>query len=129
MIHLDAVITSMLSIAIHQVKDLSITLLNAQGVFLFWNVGAKLLDGYEQDEIIGKHLHTLHPEIEKNERLSEYLFTTAKKNGRVKNIGRRVKKDGTIYIASVIINSIFDEAGNQIGFVRIARELKGNEMG
>jgi PAS domain S-box-containing protein len=116
MIHPDTMISSMLNLAIHQVKDLSITLLNAQGLFLFWNTGAKLLDGYDQNEIIGKHLNTLHPDIERNEKLSDYLFTTANKNGRVKNIGRRVKKDGTIYIASVIINSIFDEAGNQVGF-------------
>jgi PAS domain S-box-containing protein len=128
MFHLDTSIQIMLGHAIHQVKDLSISLLSIKGSFLFWNSGAKLLDGYEQDEIIGKPLTTLHPITEKKENLGEYLLTTANKNGRVKHIGRRVKKDGTVYLASVIINSIFDEAGCLIGYVRIARELRANEL-
>lgn len=117
----------MLSLAINQVKDVSVALLNIQGIFLFWNKGANMLDGYESEEIIGKPLNTLHPVTEKNEKLTEYLLTSAKKEGRVKHIGRRLKKDGTVYIASVVLNTVLDETGKHIGYVRIARELKDNE--
>ena len=117
----------MLSQAIHQLNGLSVSLLNIQGVFLFWNTGAKLLDGYESDEVIGKPLNILHPTIEKKEKLSEYLLSAAGKEGHVKNIGRRIRKDGSIYIASVLFNAILDKTGKLIGYIRIARELRSNE--
>ncbi len=117
----------MLSNAIFHVKDLSITLLSLQGVFLFWNKGATELDGYTPEEIIGQPLDTLHPNLEKKDKLSEYMLTTASKEGSVKQIGRRIKKDGTIYLATVAVNSICDEDGNLVAYLRVARELKPNE--
>jgi PAS domain S-box-containing protein len=125
----DPSIQLMLKHAIHHVQDFSIALLTIQGIFVFWNKGAAALDGYEAEEIIGKPLNTLHPVAEKKEKLDEFLLTTALKEGRAKHIGRRLKKDGTIYWASVVFNSIYDEKGKHLGFIRIARELRGNEIG
>jgi PAS domain S-box-containing protein len=128
MLHLDPSTQVMLGKALFHLKDMSITLLSLQGVFLFWNKGATLLDGYAPDEILGKPLDILHPQIELNDKLSEYMLNTASKEGSVKHIGRRMKKDGTIYVASVVVNGIVDENGNTIGYLRIARELKPNEI-
>lgn len=127
MLPIEPAIHLMLNQAIHQLSGLSISLLNAQGVFLFWNTGAKLLDGYEPDEVIGKPLQVLHPTIEKKGQLSEYLLSTAGKEGHVKNIGRRIRKDGSIYIASVLLNAIRDNKGKHIGYIRVARELRSDE--
>ena len=118
----------MLGLAINQIKDISITMLSIHGEFLYWNTGARLLDGYESDEIIGKPLDTLHPLTEQRENLSEYLLSAAKREGRVKQIGRRLKKDGTIYLASVVFNTILDETGKHVGYIRVARELNSNEI-
>jgi PAS domain S-box-containing protein len=115
--------------AIQNVKDFSISLLDINGLFLFWNKGASLLDGYSHTEIIGKPLFTLHPILERKEKLSEYLLSTAAREGRTKHIGKRMRKDGTVYWASVVFNSIVDEAGKHIGYIRIARELRNNEVG
>lgn len=128
MLPIDTTLQVMLNHAIHHVKDFSITLLDIHGIFLFWNKGAIQLDGYEPDEIIGKPLFTLHPSMEKREKLSDYLLVTAAKEGRAKHIGKRLKKDGTTYWASVVLNAVFDEAGSHIGYVRIARELRDNEV-
>jgi PAS domain S-box-containing protein len=124
----DPTIHVILARAIHQVTDFSITVLNIHGVFLFWNKGATNLDGYEANEIIGKPLSTLHPSIEQKEKLSENLLSTAAKEGRAKHIGKRLKKNGTIYWANVVLNAIFDEAGKHIGYIRIARELRAGEI-
>ena len=128
MMFLDFTTMHLLQYAIHQVKDLSITLLSIQGTFLFWNVGAVLMDGYQPAEIIGKPLSILHPSTEKKEKLSEHLLKLATKEGRANHVGKRLKKDGTVYWANVVLNAIFDDDGNHIGFVRIARELRDNEI-
>ncbi len=126
MIHFDPTLQFLLNQSITQIRDFSITLLDIHGLFLFWNKGATLLDGYEANEIIGKPLSTLHPQIERKEKLGEYLLNHSVKEGRVKHIGRRVKKDGTIYFASVIINAIFDNDGKHIGYIRIASAQEKN---
>lgn len=118
----------MLIHAIHNVKDFSITLLDLNGLFLFWNQGAVALDGYKPNEIIGKPLQILHPSLEKDEKLSEYLLTTAAKEGRTKHIGKRLRKDGSTYWASVVLNAIFDHKGKHTGYIRIARELRDNQV-
>ena len=117
----------MINNGINQVKDFSITLLNMQGVFLYWNEGAVLLDGYEPQEIVGKPLNTLHPKLEKKEKLDEYLLSSAAREGRAKHIGKRLKKDGSTYWASVVLNAIFDGAGEHIGYIRIAHEIWNTE--
>jgi len=127
MIHIDASTQLVLCNAIFQAKEWSITMLSVQGMFLFWNKGATLLDGYTPDEIIGKPLDILHPPLEKKDNLSEYMLTTAFSQGSVKQIGRRLRKDGTVYVASVELNGIYNEEGKPIAFLRIARELKPNE--
>jgi PAS domain S-box-containing protein len=126
---IDPSVQLMLKHAIDQVQDFSIALLTIQGLFVFWNKGAAALDGYEAEEIIGKPLKILMPAAEKNEKLDEFMLNTALKEGRSKHVGRRLKKDGTIYWASVVLNSIYDENGTHLGFIRIARELRGNEIG
>jgi len=127
MLTLDLPIQQMLSHALHQLSGLSVSLLDIKGVILFWNIGAKALEGYEAGEVIGKPLDILHPPLEQKEELSRYLLECADREGEVKNIGRRLKKDGTIYIASVLLNRIVDKAGNHLGYIRIARELKYHE--
>ncbi len=124
MIHFDPTLQHLLNHSMSQVKDFSITLLDIHGLFLFWNKGATLLDGYEANEIIGKPLDTLHPQAEKTEKLGEYMLKQAVKEGRVKQIGKRIKKDGTIYLASVVMNAIFDNKGKHLGYIRIAHPLR-----
>jgi PAS domain S-box-containing protein len=128
MIPISATTQMMLVHAIHNVKDFSISLLDLNGLFLFWNNGAILLDGYQPNEIIGKPLHMLHPKLEREIKLSDYLLTTAAEEGRSKHIGKRLRKDGTTYWASVVFNTIFDEVGKHVGYIRIARELRDNEV-
>lgn len=118
----------LLNLAIHQLSGLSVSVLNMQGVILLWNKGAQLLDGYEPSEIIGQPLNILHTPVARREQLSEYLLLSAMREGQVKNIGPRVKKDGSVYVASVLFNRILDEEGNSVGFIRIARELRGHEI-
>jgi PAS domain S-box-containing protein len=124
--HIDINLQLLLNNSVNQVRDFSIALLDVHGFFLFWNKGATILDGYEANEIIGQPLTTLHPPTEKEEKLGEYMLEHAVKEGRVKQIGKRMTKSGTIYLASVVINAIFDQAGKHIGYIRIASSLGDN---
>ena len=54
--------------------------------------------------------------------LPEQLIELAKKEGRARHIGRRLRKDGTIFWGSIIITALHDDFGNVIGFTKLTRE-------
>jgi hypothetical protein len=59
--------------------------------------------------------------------LPETLIAQAKKEGRAKHVGKRVRKDGTTFWGSIVITALHDEVGNVVGFTKLTRELRDNE--
>lgn len=60
--------------------------------------------------------------------LPEQLIELAIKEGRARHIGRRVRKDGTIFWGSILITAIHDDDGKVIGFTKLTKELADNEI-
>jgi len=52
----------------------------------------------------------------------------ANNEGRAKHIGRRVRKDGTTFWGSILITALHDDDENVVGFAKLTRELRDNEM-
>jgi hypothetical protein len=59
--------------------------------------------------------------------LPEQLLEHAIKEGRARHVGRRVRKDGTIFWGSILITALHDEDGKVIGFTKLTRELGDHE--
>lgn len=55
--------------------------------------------------------------------LPEQLIAQAIKEGRARHIGRRVKKDGTIFWASILITALHDDDGTIIGFTKLTSDV------
>ena len=105
------------------VKDYAIFLLDPAGHISSWNQGAERIKGYKAEEIIGRHLSTFyqpedvaagHPAIE---------LVEAEQQGRVEAEGWRVRKDGTLFWASVVITALRDDAGRLRGFAKVTRDV------
>ncbi|MGZ3863251.1 MAG: PAS domain-containing protein [Bacteroidia bacterium] len=111
-----------------EIQDFAIILLDTDGTILTWNKGAEKIKGYKEDEIVGQNFNIFYLPRDRQEGLSEKLLDLARKEGRAKHIGQRVRKDGTIYWGSILLTAIHDEKGNVIGFTKLTRELKDNEM-
>ncbi len=105
------------------VKDYAIFMLDPNGIISTWNLGAERIKGYRADEIIGKHFSTFYPHDKIAEGWPEYELTVARREGRFEDEGWRVRKDGTLFWANVIITAIFDEPGRLQGFAKITRDL------
>jgi len=60
--------------------------------------------------------------------LPEKLIDLAKKEGRAKHIGRRVRKDGTTFWGSILITALHDDDGNVVGFTKLTKELSDGEL-
>lgn len=112
---------------IEEIQDYAIILLDAQGNILTWNKGVQKIKGYSEEEIIGQNFNIFYMPRDRQEGLPEKLIALAKKEGRAKHIGQRVRKDGTTFWGSIVITALHDDEGNVIGFTKLTRELRDNE--
>lgn len=106
-----------------EVQDYAILYLSNEGIIENWNKGAEKIKGYKSEEIIGKSFSTFYTEEDRKTNLPKYLLSQADKYGRYGQEGWRVRKDGTLFWASVVITAVHNEAGETIGFSKVTHDL------
>jgi PAS domain S-box-containing protein len=105
------------------VEDYAIFLLDVGGRVLSWNAGAQRIKGYAAEEIIGQHFSRFYPdEVARSGQLEAELETAARE-GHYREEGWRVRKDGSLFWANVLINAVRDAKGTLTGFLKITRDL------
>jgi two-component system CheB/CheR fusion protein len=105
------------------VKDYAIFMLDAEGRVASWNEGVRRLKGYERDEIVGKHFSIFYPQEDLERQKPQKELEIVLAEGRVEDEGWRVRKDGSLFWANVVITRVLDEQGNVIGFTKVTRDL------
>lgn len=108
---------------VESVKDYAIFVLDPEGRILTWNDGAKAIKGYAAEEIVGQHFSKFYlPEAVESGWPSREL-ALAEKEGRFADEGWRVRKDGTVFWASVTITSLRHPDGGLAGFAKVTRDM------
>ena len=105
------------------VRDYAIFLLDPEGHVVSWNRGAELLKGYPPEEILGRHFSIFYPEEALARGWPEHELKVARAEGRFEDEGWRVRKDGSLFWANVVITALRDETGALYGFAKITRDL------
>src|SRR3954466_11441412 len=104
------------------VVDYAICMLDPAGKVASWNAGAQRIKGYLAEEVIGRHFGIFYDETDRNNGLPERALETARREGRYEAEGWRVRKDGTRFLASVVIDQI-REHDEIIGYAKITRDI------
>ena len=105
------------------VMDYAIYLLDLDGRIISWNTGAERFKGYAADEIIGQHFSVFYTEEDRAAGAPQLALATAKKDGRFEAEGWRVRKNGTRFWCSVVIDPVYDDQKALIGFAKITRDI------
>jgi PAS domain S-box-containing protein len=105
------------------VRDYAIYMLDIDGQVRSWNVGAEQIKGYNADEIVGQHFRAFYSEEDRANDLPERALTIAAREGKFEAQGWRVRKDGSRFYASELIDSIRNDAGELAGFAKITRDI------
>lgn len=105
------------------VRDYAIFMLDPDGNVSTWNIGAERMKGYTAEEIIGKHFRTFYPDEAQQARHPEHELTLAVREGRYQEEGVRVRKDGSEFIADVLITALFDDHHQLVGFAKVTRDI------
>jgi PAS domain S-box-containing protein len=108
---------------VESVRDYAIFMLDPQGQVLTWNAGAQRFKGYRAEEIIGQHFSRFYPPEEIARGLPEHELQVAAKEGAFEDEGWRVKKDGSLFWANVVITAMRDTDGELVGFAKVTRDL------
>ena len=108
---------------VNAVVDYAIFQLDPNGVVATWNPGAERIKGYSADEIIGQHFSRFYTEEDRAAGVPERALATAVAAGRFEAEAWRLRKDGTRFWASVVIDAIRDDAGQIVGFAKVTRDV------
>lgn len=105
------------------VQDYAIYMLDTEGRVTNWNAGAEAIKGYKADEIVGQHFSRFYTEDDRAAQAPQRALATALREGKYETEARRVRKNGDLFWASVVIDPIFDEGGRHVGFAKITRDI------
>jgi PAS domain S-box-containing protein len=107
---------------VNSLKDYAIFTLDCDGNVTSWNRGAEMIHGYKPEEILGQHFSLLFPpeDIASERPIRE--LQQALGNGRYEDESWRVRKDGSLFWADVLLAPIRDDDGNLKGFAKITRD-------
>jgi PAS domain S-box-containing protein len=108
---------------IQSIVDYAIYMLDPNGFVTSWNAGAERIKGFQTEEIVGKHFSTFYTEEDRKAGMPQKVLDTARKEGKFEGEGWRVRKDGSRFWASVVVDRINDEKGELIGFAKITRDM------
>ena len=108
---------------IEGIVDYALFLLDPNGIVNSWNPGAERLKGYKAEEIVGRHFTRFYTEADREAGLPQRALAVAAAEGRFEAEGWRVRKDGSLFWANVVIDAIRDADGTLVGFAKITRDI------
>ena len=108
---------------VQSIVDYAIYMLDPKGFVTSWNAGAERIKGFQTEEIVGQHFSKFYTEEDREAGLPGRVLETARSEGKFEGEGWRVRKDGTRFWASVVIDRINDENGKLVGFAKITRDM------
>jgi PAS domain S-box-containing protein len=108
---------------VDSVKDYAIFMLDLSGHIMTWNVGAERIKGYPASEVIGRHFSVFYPEADVRAGKCELELAAVLRDGRFEDEGMRVRKDGSLFWANVVLTTLHDDQGRPCGIAKVTRDL------
>jgi PAS domain S-box-containing protein len=107
---------------VENVADYALYMLDPTGIITSWNVGGQRIKGYSSEQILGQHFSRFYTETDRANGRPARALRIAREQGRYEEDGWRVRKDGTFFWASVVIDPIWED-GRLVGFAKITRDI------
>ena len=108
---------------VQSVTDYAIYMLDPQGRLTNWNPGAQRIKGYAPEEVVGQHFSMFYTPEDRVAGEPQRALDTAVREGRFENKAWRMRKDGTRFMAHVVVDPIWGETGTLLGFAKITRDI------
>ncbi|MBA3742204.1 PAS domain S-box protein [Sporichthya sp.] len=111
-----------LRLLVDSTPDYAIFMLDPDGLIASWNAGAQRLKGFTEADVLGQHFSILYPEERRAAGHPQRELEIARAEGRHEEEGWRVRKDGSVFWADVVITAAYGEDGELRGFSKVVRD-------
>jgi len=108
---------------VDSVRDYAISMLSPEGIVESWNAGAQAIHGYGARDIVGRHFRVFFSPEDAASGRPEAELAAARELGRVEDEGWRVRKDGKLFWANVVVTAVYGPEGDLRGFAKITRDM------
>ncbi|NFV79740.1 PAS domain S-box protein [Magnetospirillum aberrantis] len=105
------------------IRDYAVMLLDPEGRVQTWNQGAKLIKGYEAEDVIGQSTELFHPPEDVTNGVVRTMLETARSHGHAEIEGWHVRKNGSRFWAHQVLTALHDESGGVRGFAKIVHDI------
>jgi len=112
---------AMAQLMIDSIRDYAVFMLDPAGKVLSWNIGATRIMGYTASDIIDSDFARFYPE-EIRDTVPQRTLEAALRSGSNRTEGWQIRKDGSRFWASVVIEPVLGVAGHHIGFAEVTRD-------
>ena len=113
-----------LRLLVDNVQDYAIFMLDVDGRVASWNTGAERIKGWRAEEIVGRPYELFYTEEARARGEPDAALSEAARTGRFEREPVwRVRKDGTRFLAHVVITALRDERGALRGFAKITQDV------
>ncbi|NNG22250.1 hybrid sensor histidine kinase/response regulator [Telluria aromaticivorans] len=110
------------------ISDYAIYMLDPAGHVNSWNAGAQRFKGYKPHEILNEHFSRFYTPEDRASGLPARALAQALQQGKYEAEGWRVRKDGTRFWAHVVIDPIYDEHQDLLGYAKITRDVTQRKL-
>jgi PAS domain S-box-containing protein len=105
------------------VRDYAIYMLDPRGHVLSWNAGAARIKGYEAEEIVGRNFEHFFIDEDRAAGEPARALEIAAREGQYESQGWRLRKDGSRFYSTSVIDAIRNDAGELVGFAKVTRDI------
>jgi len=109
--------------AIEDIRDYAIFMTDADGIVTNWNIGARHILGYSEEEIVGKDASKFFTPEDRAKDVPRKELATAAIEGRAEDERWHMRRDGSRFWASGVVTPVRDGAGELIGFSKVMRDM------
>jgi len=112
-----------LRLLLESAKDYAIFTLDMERRVTSWNAGAELMLGYSEQEILGQSGDIFFVPEDRAKNAPEWETEKASKEGVAENERWHLRKDGSRFYGSGTSRPLYNDKGEQLGFVKIMRDM------
>ncbi len=105
------------------VRDYAIYMLDTEGHVRSWSESAQRIKGYSEEDIVGRHVGIFLPPEARAADMADQILMMAAREGQFEGESWLVRKDGSRFYASIVMDAIRNDAGDLIGFAKLVRDI------
>src|SRR5215468_2247325 len=110
-------------ILVDSVEEYAIYMLDSNGNVVTWNKGAQKIKGYTAEEIIGKNFACFYTAEDVAADKPQRNLREAARRGHIRDQGPRIRKDGSIFQAEIVLTALRDSSGDIRGYSKVTRDI------